>query len=338
MSAANEHPVETLSAFLDGEVTDRERGAIESHLAACAPCRDLLDDLRCLDRAVADDEPPPVPADLVARIRDAVAAESVAPAPVTRRWDRGLPLAAAACLLAAGAVWLLRLQPPRPAAPAPSAPGPTLSTGAPAVPRDAPVPSPPPPPASPKALERKRSDLRQAEKTEARKQTAAKEKAVGGVASAQVAPQPVPPPSKDAPPAGEMLEQLRSLGYIGNGDKREAAAVEAPPYRVRLLEDRLMSVETAGYTCAVQVSQEDATTLAAIVRSLRTPREGTMPTAAAQAPPSATAGGVGAPQAAVAVAPRICAQLSPEDCRFVLNLIRDRYRGALEQRCGPPPR
>ena len=144
--------------------------------------------------------------------------------------------------------------------------------------------------------------------------------------------------------AEQLAARLQTLGYVSKsagGDSEEAAgppSVEAPPYRVGLLSGTLMNVETAGYTCAVPVSQEDATTLAAIVRSVRFPRQGAVPTAAPQAPPSSPAGGVGAPHAAAAVAPRICAQLSPEDCRFVLSLVRDRYRGVLEQRCGPPPR
>ncbi|MGE3273736.1 MAG: anti-sigma factor [Vicinamibacterales bacterium] len=44
----NAHWTDQLSAYLDGELEAGERAACEAHLAACASCRETLDDLRAL--------------------------------------------------------------------------------------------------------------------------------------------------------------------------------------------------------------------------------------------------------------------------------------------------
>lgn len=40
--------INQLSAYLDGELTVEERGRIEAHMASCAPCRVVLDDLKAI--------------------------------------------------------------------------------------------------------------------------------------------------------------------------------------------------------------------------------------------------------------------------------------------------
>jgi hypothetical protein len=116
-------------------------------------------------------------------------------------------------------------------------------------------------------------------------------------------------------------------------------ALEAPPYRVRLLTDARMSVETSGFACLVPVSQEDARSLAAIAFEARVRREKRVEAAQTlqAAPSEAVTAPAAAPRVALA-APRVCADLSAEDCRFILSLVRERYRLAIEERCGPPPR
>jgi anti-sigma factor RsiW len=46
------HPDELLSAYLDGEITASERGAVTQHLADCPPCRRELDGLAAVRRSV----------------------------------------------------------------------------------------------------------------------------------------------------------------------------------------------------------------------------------------------------------------------------------------------
>jgi hypothetical protein len=62
------HPLDELSDYLDDELGVEARAAIDRHLAECADCRGELESLRRLSRALADEEVPPVPVDLQARI------------------------------------------------------------------------------------------------------------------------------------------------------------------------------------------------------------------------------------------------------------------------------
>lgn len=53
--------LELLSEYLDGSLDSDERGSVEAHLAACAPCREVLEDLRQVAdaaRALGPIEPP----------------------------------------------------------------------------------------------------------------------------------------------------------------------------------------------------------------------------------------------------------------------------------------
>jgi anti-sigma factor RsiW len=120
----NDPWVDRLSEYLDGELTQAEREALETHLVSCDACAETLDDLReVVSRAHALEDAPPAedlwpgiesriagraPARLVAR----EGARSIATAPLwwARRFELGVPqLAAAAVLLvalSAGAMWL----------------------------------------------------------------------------------------------------------------------------------------------------------------------------------------------------------------------------------------
>jgi len=90
----NRHPVELISAFLDGEADAREAAAVEGHLRSCAECRALLEDLRRLAAASAAEAVPPVPEALPARIRWRLRAHDAGSGPRAgrRRWWRS-PLA-----------------------------------------------------------------------------------------------------------------------------------------------------------------------------------------------------------------------------------------------------
>jgi hypothetical protein len=105
------HPREALSAYLDGELSAEERGRLEEHLRHCAQCTSLLADLELLARAGAEEEVPPAPADLSARI---MAHIPRGVAERRRHWIHRMPLAAAASLAAAALLWVVFQDAPPP--------------------------------------------------------------------------------------------------------------------------------------------------------------------------------------------------------------------------------
>lgn len=130
-----------LSEYLDGELTEAERTALERHLAACPACSATLADLsRVVMRARALSAPEPHP-DLWDGIAARIAAGRATPAAVRvrprvrRRWMFSWPeLAAAGIAIAVGsgglAWWVAgRVGAPVPTV-APGAPPPSLATPA----------------------------------------------------------------------------------------------------------------------------------------------------------------------------------------------------------------
>jgi hypothetical protein len=130
-----------LSEYLDGDLSEPERAAVERHLASCPTCRATLADLaRVVERARSLPERPPA-ADLWAGIAARLEPRAKAPAPEVRslgrrRWSFSLPeLAAAAAIIAVvsgGGAWWLGASggsPPGPLAtmPAPRSGQPTVS-------------------------------------------------------------------------------------------------------------------------------------------------------------------------------------------------------------------
>ena len=128
-------PEEKLGAYVDGELPERERAAVEAHVRACKPCADAVADLCDLDRAVRTLDTPEVSPEewtttwggIGARVVPAVApqdwttawaaiAARVSPAPPRVRrplWPR--PIARAAAAIAR----LLGLSPRKPKGPSP---------------------------------------------------------------------------------------------------------------------------------------------------------------------------------------------------------------------------
>jgi anti-sigma factor RsiW len=115
-----------LSEYLDGELPDGERVALESHLQSCGECSALVMDLRRVIRR-ARLLPAPTPGrDLWPGIASRIGATPPVSAPIdltsrrreARRWSFSLPQLAAAGIalvaLSGGTVWMLR----GPAAPA----------------------------------------------------------------------------------------------------------------------------------------------------------------------------------------------------------------------------
>jgi len=134
------HPNETaINDFVDGTIDPFDRSSVEQHLAACAACRQLVDDLREIRRATAALEPREPPVRVWGRIERAIALERDAHAGghVARRLQPGdggsgranarlylragtLPWLAAAAVLVLATVVGLRFMPGRDVAGNPS--------------------------------------------------------------------------------------------------------------------------------------------------------------------------------------------------------------------------
>lgn len=107
----NDQWTDRLSEHLDGDLTPRERTALEAHLATCGTCRGTLEELRrVVARAQGLDDRPPA-ADLWPGIAEHIGVVSLAARRARRRWSFTLPQLAAAAvilvLLSAGSAWLL---------------------------------------------------------------------------------------------------------------------------------------------------------------------------------------------------------------------------------------
>jgi hypothetical protein len=128
----HEEWVEKLSEYLDGDLADDERDAVESHLAGCARCAQVLEDLKRVVSRASSLNPRPPSADLWPGVRARI--DSLSPRDrvtpirrgdsspwqriVSRRVSFSLPqLAAAAVLLIAvsvGFAWSIAGRPDRP--------------------------------------------------------------------------------------------------------------------------------------------------------------------------------------------------------------------------------
>lgn len=106
------HPHESISAWIDGQLSEEDALRLQEHLRGCAHCRALVEDLRLLSATAARDEPPPVPADLASRIGWRVRALEKDRGGAQRpgRWLRAFPLTAVATLAAVGLLVVLRIQ------------------------------------------------------------------------------------------------------------------------------------------------------------------------------------------------------------------------------------
>lgn len=83
MAYCNEY-TELISAALDGALSPGQRKELDAYLASCPECAALYKELSALHAALEDLPPVEPPADLKARIMEAVAAEKVVPFPPKR--------------------------------------------------------------------------------------------------------------------------------------------------------------------------------------------------------------------------------------------------------------
>ena len=120
MSPCDEY-LELISARLDGELSPFEEKRLEAHLAQCAPCRELADQLADLHDAMSELPRLPVPDGLTQQIAAAVAADKVTPISAkkkSRTWRSLASLAAVLALAVVGTGLYRYLTPAAPAEPA----------------------------------------------------------------------------------------------------------------------------------------------------------------------------------------------------------------------------
>jgi anti-sigma factor RsiW len=92
-----------LGAYLDGELNDRETGAVDTHVATCETCRATVEELRRLAPAMHAVKVPPVPPGLADQVMARARARLATPRrPVTRnslQWWQSVstPLRFGAC-------------------------------------------------------------------------------------------------------------------------------------------------------------------------------------------------------------------------------------------------
>ena len=67
---------EALACYRHEDLSRRRASRIRAHLAGCARCRALDEDLAGVTALLADAQPPPMPEHLAARIQTALAAEA----------------------------------------------------------------------------------------------------------------------------------------------------------------------------------------------------------------------------------------------------------------------
>ncbi|HET7290950.1 MAG TPA: zf-HC2 domain-containing protein [Vicinamibacteria bacterium] len=233
------HVVEQLSAFLDGELDERERSEVARHLEACPECARHLDDLLAVDRLARGVEvaaPAGYFDGFASRVRDRIRKRPRRLVAPVWAW------AAAASLLLA--VTVPRLMRDRPAAMPPAA---------------APAALPPPTTlaAAPAALEgelsespRELGDAGQGKRDDARQGRAAnlapakKAKEFKDEATAAT-PVPGPPPAAQAPAAPPAAERPLASAVA---PEREVGALAAPEAAERdaLYQERGKRQEGAG--------------------------------------------------------------------------------------------
>ena len=129
---------ERLSEYVDGELEDGERVALESHLQSCTDCSRIVGDLRRVVRRARTLKPQGPERDLWPGIASRIGATAVAADGIVdlssrrqspRRWSFSLPQLVAAGIalmtISGGTVWMLRTGVPQPViAPVASIPSP----------------------------------------------------------------------------------------------------------------------------------------------------------------------------------------------------------------------
>ena len=91
-----------IALYAGGDLPAGRTARVEAHLAACAGCRALMEELRAGQALLSELRDEPLADAMVARVRQRVLAEAGTPRPVTGYWKLAL---AAALVLAAVLAW-----------------------------------------------------------------------------------------------------------------------------------------------------------------------------------------------------------------------------------------
>jgi anti-sigma factor RsiW len=104
-----EHPLEMISAYMDGRLEAADRASVHEHLGGCAACQAILADFRALAVAARRESAPPIPTYLLEKIGRRIDTESEArPVSRLRFLPRArLPLATAAAVLVVASLWVV---------------------------------------------------------------------------------------------------------------------------------------------------------------------------------------------------------------------------------------
>lgn len=117
----NDQWTDRLSEYVDGELPDGDRIALEAHLQTCRHCSEIVSDLRRVVRRARTLKDPVPPRDLWPGIASRIRASAEAPRDIvdlesrrrTRRWAFSLPQLVAAgialMMVSGGTVWLVSL-------------------------------------------------------------------------------------------------------------------------------------------------------------------------------------------------------------------------------------
>ncbi|MEK7744013.1 MAG: zf-HC2 domain-containing protein, partial [Elusimicrobiota bacterium] len=74
-----EHPKDSLSPYLDGALSEEERGRVDEHLRACADCAAHLEGLRSVSKLVSSLPKKPLPTGFLQRLNRRAAAPQESP-------------------------------------------------------------------------------------------------------------------------------------------------------------------------------------------------------------------------------------------------------------------
>ena len=66
---------EELSAYLDGELSEQDRSALDTHLRACEACREMLEELKGVSATISDLPRAKAPVSLLTKVKNDIAAE-----------------------------------------------------------------------------------------------------------------------------------------------------------------------------------------------------------------------------------------------------------------------
>lgn len=336
-SRADEHPRVLVSAYLDEELNPAETALVEAHLRGCDSCRGLLEDYRAVAVSAASEMPPSVAADLRMRIRHRL--DEVARPDTRRSWfdprSHRLGIAAAAGVVLVIGVWIFRHGNTPDRGSGPRATLPTTEGVRPA-------------PAGDGAIDHPIPNVPRNKESRPPAGTTRDQGAPSRVAPAPVAQRPISPSPPSRPEAaGVRPIPLGGVPTLQEGSTGRLLIFEFPDYVISLSEDGTLVLSSGEYQCTVHPEQPspdpEVNRLFGLASRMSPGASGSgSPGTARSAPTSGaitledekeSARGAAAPGRTRGVDATAAIEME----KRLRVLLRDRYIGLLESRCGPVP-